>query len=58
MKFDVKVIETLEKTVIIDANDEDEAERIAIRRWLDELIVLTADDFERVNFEVKERNKK
>lgn len=43
-KFEVTVTETLQKTVIIDANNGDEAQRLIAKKWFDEPDFFNAND--------------
>ena len=43
--YEIRIVETLSRTVSIEANDEDEARQAVIAQWHAEEIVLDSDDF-------------
>jgi hypothetical protein len=45
MKFEVEITETLQKTVEVEAGDEEEAARIVRSMYRDEEIILSEDSF-------------
>jgi hypothetical protein len=49
-KFKITVIETLEKTIEVEADDKADAQRKALQMYKDEEIVLTSDDY--VDYEI------
>lgn len=49
-EFEVNITETLQKTVTVEAESREEAERMAEDMWRDEDIVLDAEDFTGVEF--------
>ena len=51
MKYIIDIIETLKKSVDIEADNEYEAEGKAARMYNNQEIILTADDFDDVQFE-------
>ena len=48
--YKVKITETLEKVVEVEAEDRDEAEQIVSDAWHNSEYILDADNFARVNF--------
>ena len=48
--YKVKITETLEKEVVVEAEDREEAEQIVCTEYHNEKYVLDADNFARVNF--------
>ena len=57
MKYKVDISEILKATIYIEANNESEAMRIAKQMYNNCDIVLTADNFEDVNFNIMEETK-
>lgn len=53
-KYPVKITETLEKVVYVEAESKDEAWEKAQELWNDSEIILTADDFVKADFEAME----
>ena len=51
--FQVEIVETLARTINIEANTEDEAHAIVKQRYRNCEIILSADDFADVDFVVK-----
>lgn len=43
--YDVEITETLQRTVSVEANSREEAERIVTEAWNDEVYVLDSTDF-------------
>lgn len=58
-EYEITIRETLEKTVVIEAESKGDALYFAERRWKDGDFILDADDFVDVEFEAKspERNR-
>lgn len=48
--YDVEITETLQRTVSVEANSREEAERIVTEAWNDEVYVLDSTDFIDVDF--------
>ena len=48
--YDVEITETLQRTVAVEANSREEAERIVTEAWNDEVYVLDSTDFIDVDF--------
>lgn len=48
--YDVEITETLQRTVSVDANSQEEAERIVTEAWNDGVYVLDSTDFIDVDF--------
>jgi len=53
-EYDVTIIETLKKTVTVEAESQDEAEQIVSDNWHNSEYILDADDFVSVEFESAE----
>ena len=51
MKYKVTVTETLETTILVDADSKNDAERIAEEQWINADVVLGAEEFTGVTFE-------
>ncbi|MEG0751093.1 MAG: DpnD/PcfM family protein [Oscillospiraceae bacterium] len=49
-EFDVTITETLKKTVTVEANSREEAERLVSDRWHHSDYILDAEDFAGVDF--------
>lgn len=43
--YDVEITETLQRTVSVEANSREEAERIVTEAWNDEVYVIDSTDF-------------
>ena len=56
MKFKVDISETLKATIDIEADNENEAIGMAKQMYNNSDIVLSADNFEDVNFTIMEEN--
>lgn len=56
-KYDVTITEILQKSVEIEAENYEEAERIVQERWENSQYVLGADDFKTVDYNAIERKK-
>jgi hypothetical protein len=52
-KYEVYIEETLRKTIVVEAENEDEAFQIADELYHEEDVVLTADDFAEYNIYVE-----
>lgn len=48
--YEVTITETLQKTVEVEANSREEAERLVEQRWNDSEYILDADSFVGVDF--------
>lgn len=57
MKYTVNISETLEQDVIIEAINESEAIGKAKQMYYNCEVILSADNFEKVYFNIKEKNK-
>ena len=53
-KFNVDIVETLKKTVTVEAETQEEAEQLVTDQWYRGEHILEADDFQGVEFEAKE----
>lgn len=53
-EYDVTIIETLKKTVTVEAESQWEAEQLVNDRWHNSEYILDADDFQEVQFESAE----
>lgn len=51
--YDVTITETLQKTVSVEANSREEAERLVEQRWNDSEYILDADSFIGVDFSAR-----
>lgn len=51
--YTVKIVETLVKNIVVKAENESRAKEMVKNRYYNQDIVLTADDFCYVDFEVK-----
>ncbi len=51
--YEVTITETLQKTVEIEANSREEAERLVEQRWNDSEYILDADSFVGVDFSAR-----
>lgn len=56
-KYDVTITEILQKSVEIEAENYEEAERIVQERWENSQYVLGTDDFKTVDYNAIERKK-
>lgn len=54
MKYEVTITETLQRTIIVEADNQSEAEEIVEKRWINVEYVLNASDFVDVDFNAKE----
>ena len=54
--YKVTIVETLSRTIEVEASDEYYAERIVKDRYFDEEIVLDYDDFDDVDFIIYKEN--
>ena len=52
--YDVIITETLQRTVLIEANNRDEAERIAKEKWRKSEYILDENDFKSVEYRAYE----
>jgi len=50
-EFEVRITETLQKTVVVEARDRQEAKDIVSNNWKNSEYILDADDFAGVKFE-------
>lgn len=53
-EYDITIIETLKKKVTVEAESQEEAERLVNDRWHNSEYILDADDFQDVQFESAE----
>lgn len=53
-KYNVDIVETLKKTVTVEAETQEEAEQLVTDQWYRGEHILEADDFQGVEFEAKE----
>ena len=51
--YEVTITETLQKTVEVEANSREEAERLVEQRWNDSEYILDADSFVGVDFSAR-----
>lgn len=51
-EYRIKIVERLEKVITVKASSEADALLAASEMWADEKVVLTADNFTEVNFEI------
>lgn len=54
MKYNVTIIETLERTIQVDADSEEAAESVVKQLYRDCEIVLSADDYTSTEFLIEE----
>ena len=53
MKYEVEIVETLSRTVAVEADDANAAEEEVRRKYRNSEIVLSSDDYEDTDFIVK-----
>lgn len=58
MKYKVDIVETLKRTVCVEADSEDEAQEKVYEEWYRGIHILSADDFKEVDFVVGKVNEK